>query len=97
MASNTQSSVRDNPAQHRFELEVEGEHAVANYRLDGDTMVFTHTETPRHLQGRGIASRLVRAALEMVRARGLKVVPRCGFVADYIRRHPEFRDLVDRA
>lgn len=94
MTSGMQSSVRDNPAAHRFELDVEGETAVANYRLDGDTMVFTHTETPQHLQGRGIASALVRAALEMARARGLKVVPRCGFVADYIRRHPEFRDLV---
>jgi len=88
------SEVRDNVAAKRFELETEGGLAVANYRLEGDTMMFTHTETPRHLQGRGIASRLVRGALENARARGLRVRPLCSFVADYIRRHPEFQDLV---
>lgn len=91
------SEVRDNTAAKRFELEAEGGLAVANYRLDGDTILFTHTETPAHLQGRGIAGRLVRGALESARARKLKVRPMCSFVADYIRRHPEFQDLVDPA
>jgi uncharacterized protein len=89
------SEIRDNVAAKRFELETEAGLAVANYRLDGDTIMFTHTETPARLQGRGIASRLVRGALEAARARGLRVVPLCSFVADYIRRHPEFQDLVD--
>jgi predicted GNAT family acetyltransferase len=89
------NDVRDNAAAKRFELEAEGGVAVANYRLDGNTMMFTHTETPPQLQGRGIASRLVRGALENARSRGLRVLPMCSFVADYIRRHPEFRDLVE--
>jgi predicted GNAT family acetyltransferase len=57
-------------------------------------MTFTHTETPQRLRGRGIASRLVHGALEAVRARGLKVVPRCSFVANYVARHREFDDLL---
>jgi len=97
MDSGAQSTIRDNATARRFELDVDGELAVANYRIDGDTILFTHTEVPPHLQGRGIASRLVRGALEAVRTRGLKVVPLCSFVADYIRRHKEVQDLVDPA
>lgn len=87
-------TVQDNPALSRFELETGDALAVACYRLAGATMTFTHTEVPMRLRGRGIASRLVRGALEAARTRGLRVVPRCSFVADYVARHPEFRDLV---
>jgi predicted GNAT family acetyltransferase len=76
---------------------VEGELAIALYRVDGNTMMFTHTEVPARLQGRGIGSRLVRGALDAARARGLRVMPLCSFVADYIRQHPEVQDLVDPA
>jgi predicted GNAT family acetyltransferase len=57
-------------------------------------VIITHTETPRALRGRGIASALVKGALELIRADGLKVVAGCGFVADYLQKHPEFSDLV---
>jgi predicted GNAT family acetyltransferase len=88
------SNVRDNRAQSRFELEVEGAIAFANYRLTPSTVILTHTETPRALRGRGIASELVQGALEMIRADGRKVVAGCGFVVDYLQKHPEFSDLV---
>jgi predicted GNAT family acetyltransferase len=38
----------------------------------------------------------VADALDDIRSRGLKVVPLCPFVAAYIRRHPEYEDLVAR-
>ena len=57
-------------------------------------MTFTHTEVPAQLRGRGLGSQMMRAVLQDVRQQGLKVVPRCPFVADYIRRHPEFADLL---
>jgi hypothetical protein len=88
------SNVRDNRAQSRFELEVEGAIAFANYRLTPSTVILTHTETPRALRGRGIASELVRGALELIRADGRKVVAGCAFVVDYLQKHPEFSDLV---
>ena len=88
------NQVRDNRSQRRFELDAEGGLAFANYRLTPDTVIITHTETPRALRGRGIASELVKGALELIRADGLKVVAGCGFVVDYLQKHPEFSDLV---
>ena len=88
------ASVRDNKALGRFELDVGGAVAFANYRLAPSTVIITHTETPRALRGRGIASELVQGALELIRADGLKVVAGCGFVVDYLRKHPEYGDLV---
>jgi predicted GNAT family acetyltransferase len=85
--------VRDNKSLSRFELDVEGAMAFANYRLAPGTVIITHTETPRALRGRGIATQLVQGALERIRADGLKEVAGCGFVADYLRKHPEFADL----
>jgi predicted GNAT family acetyltransferase len=86
--------VRDNKSRQRFELDVEGAMAFANYRLAQDKVIITHTETPPALRGRGIASRLVKGALEMIRADGLKVVAGCGFVVDYLEKHPEYSDIV---
>jgi uncharacterized protein len=88
------ASVRDNKAQSRFELDVEGNVAFANYRLAPSTVIITHTETPRSLRGRGIASELIQGALQLIRADGSKVIAGCGFVVDYLRKHPEFADLV---
>jgi uncharacterized protein len=88
------SSVRNNPALSRFELDVDGGTAVANYQVDGGVITFTHTEVPARARGAGVASRLIQSALETVRTMGLKVVARCEFVVAYLAKHPEFRDLV---
>ena len=88
------ASVRDNKAQNRFELDVEGGLAFANYRLTPTAVIITHTETPRALRGRGIGSELVKGALDLIRRDGKKVIAGCGFVVDYLDRHPEDSDLV---
>lgn len=85
--------VRDNKAQSRFELDIEGTLAFANYRLTPSAVIITHTETPRALRGRGIGSQLVHGALQLIRADGLKVIAGCSFVVDYLHRNPEFADL----
>ncbi len=87
------NQVRDNRAQSRFELDVEGGLAFANYRLTPSAVIITHTETPRALRGHGIASELVAGALELIRADGHKVIAGCSFVVDYLRKHPEYADL----
>jgi uncharacterized protein len=87
------NQVRDNKSQQRFELDVAGTVAFANYRLSPDAVIITHTETPGALRGRGIASELVKGALELIRADGLKVVAGCGFVVDYLQKHPEYADI----
>ncbi len=86
--------VRDNPARHRFELEVDGHLAIAVYSLASGVITFIHTEVPDALAGRGIGSRLAKGALAQVRDRGLKVVPRCPFIRGYIEKHPEWQDLL---
>ncbi|MCK1740840.1 N-acetyltransferase [Bradyrhizobium sp. 139] len=88
------ASVRDNRDRSRFELDVGNEIAFANYRLTPAAVIITHTETPRALRGRGIASELVKGALDLIRRDGKKVVAGCGFVGDYLDRHPEDADLV---
>lgn len=84
----------NNTALDRFELNVDGQTAVAYYKLAPGVITFTHTETPIALRGRGIASRLVRGALDAARAQGLKVAVKCPFVGSYIAKHPEFGDLL---
>ncbi len=88
------ATVRDNKALSRFELDVEGGVAFANYRLSPSSVIITHTETPRALRGRGIASELVEGALGLIRTDGHKVIAGCGFVVDYLSKHPEYADMV---
>jgi hypothetical protein len=88
------AGVRHDPERRRFEIESEAGTAVLTYGLDGETVVFTHTLVPKALEGQGIGSRMVRAGLDWARANGLKVVPQCPFVAAYIERHPEERELL---
>lgn len=89
-----QLQVKNNEAARRFEAEVGGELAVAEYQRRGDTIIFTHTEVPEELEGQGVGGQLVRAALDQTRASGLRVVPACAFVASYIDRHPEYQALL---
>ena len=86
--------VRHNVAASRFELQVGENTAVLEYTLQGDTITFTHTGVPAELEGSGIGSQLARAGLDYARAKALKVVPVCWFVAGYIERHAEYKDLL---
>ena len=88
------AAVRDNTAMSRFELDVDSVTAFVNYRIDGSVIALLHTETPPQARGQGLASQLTAGALQIARARGLKVMPRCAFVRAYIAKHPEFRDLL---
>lgn len=86
--------VHHNAPAARFEATVDGELCVADYRLQHGVMVMPHTAVAPRLQGRGIAAALVKHALDWARAQGLKVAPRCAYVAAYMRRHAEVRDLI---
>ena len=87
-------TVRHHAAANRFESEVDGNLAIAEYQLDGERMIITHTFVPPELRGRGIAEKLVRPALAWARAKNRRVVPACSYVAAFIERHAEFRDLL---
>ena len=87
--------VTDAPERHRFEIHVGGDLAgFTVYRLQRDRYAFTHTEIDPRFSGGGLASILVRGALDDMRRRGIAVLPYCPFVHRYISRHPEYLDLV---
>lgn len=88
------TKVHDNTARHRFELDVEGATAFIDYRRKGDVVTMTHAEVPDALAGKGIGSRLARGALDLVRARGEKIVPRCSFIASFVQKHAEYQNLL---
>ena len=85
----------DNTEESRLELPLNGTGpAFVEYTLGKDRITFTHTEVPEEAEGKGIGSRLAKAALMHARERNLAVVPMCHFIAGYIRKHGEFLDLV---
>jgi len=85
--------VTHNAAQHRFETTVEGHVSVVDYRMAGKVMRITHTGVDPAVEGRGIASALVAAALAHARVQGLNVDPQCPYARAYMERHPETQDL----
>lgn len=88
------NDIRDNTARNRFEMDVGNAVAVVNYRLSLGVLMLTHTEVPQEREGQSLGSTIVRGVLQIARARGLKIVPACGFVSAFIRKNPEFQDLL---
>jgi uncharacterized protein len=88
--------VKHNEASKRFESRVDGLVCRCDYRMHGNTMMLVHTEVPPQLEGRGIASVLVRAAFEHARQNGMDVLPVCSYVRTWVERHPEFSSLLAR-
>lgn len=91
--SESSAEIRDNQERSRYEMSVGEDVAVADYRLEGDRIIFTHTKVPKSARGQGVGDALAKGALDGARARGLKVVARCPFMAAYLRRHAEYADL----
>jgi hypothetical protein len=90
-----QTEVRKNAERSRYELVIDAEVVgIADYRREGDTLVFPHTEVKSSLRGQGMGARLVQGALDDARAEGHRVVPRCWYVAEFIDANPEYRDLL---
>jgi predicted GNAT family acetyltransferase len=88
------SDVVNNTPKHRYELAVEGHIAATYYELSGNVITFVHTEVPPELGGKGIASKLIRGALDQVRADGLKVIAQCPFVKAFIEKNAAYQDLL---
>ncbi len=87
--------VLNNTSAHRFELHSGESMARLDYRLQDRTIVLVHTEVPPEMVGGGVGAKLVKAALEYARESGLTVVPRCSYVAAYIRRNQQYQALVE--
>jgi hypothetical protein len=91
----TATAVTLDEALERYEISAGGELAgFAQYRLRPELIAFVHTEVDPRFEGRGLAGRLIAAALDDARAKGLAVLPFCPFVNAYIKRHGGYLDLV---
>jgi predicted GNAT family acetyltransferase len=86
--------VTHNEAENRFETWIQGQLSKLDYLRDGTTMVMTHVGVHPDLRGQGIAGRLTQVALEYAAKNALRVIPMCSYVAAYIRRHPQYQELV---
>jgi uncharacterized protein len=81
--------VNDNQAKSRLEVHTEGELGELVYHKNGNRLVLVHTEVPKALGGRGIAGKLVLAALDKAAASGMTVVPLCPYARSWLERHPD--------
>ena len=79
---------------HCFSAQVDGHRCVVDYVLNQGVMTITHTGVPDAVGGRGIAAELTKFALDTARKDGLKIVPVCSYTAAYVRRHPEYADIL---
>jgi predicted GNAT family acetyltransferase len=86
--------VHDNPARHRFEIEVQGMMSWAEYTLGEGTITFTHTLVPESQRRRGIGTQLVQAGLAAAQAQHRAVIPACSMFARYMRKHPETHSML---
>jgi predicted GNAT family acetyltransferase len=87
--------VRNNVVQSRYELTDDGQIVgIADYDVEGDRVVFPHTEIDRDRRGQGLGAELVRFALDEVRESGRQVEARCWYVAEFIRDNPEYQELL---
>jgi predicted GNAT family acetyltransferase len=82
-------AIRHDAQRQRFETEIEGHAARLEYRLRGDALVIIHTEVPEAIGGRGIAAKLMQAAVDFAQAQGLEIDPQCAYAEAWMRRHPE--------
>ena len=81
--------------QHRFALVLPEGTAVLDYRLQApNVMEMFHTFTPHGARGRGVAAQLVTGALDYVRANNFRIIAACWYVASFIEKHAEYRDLL---
>lgn len=80
----------------RFELERDSLVAYLEYNLAGNILQLIHTEVPEELRGKGMAGDLAKSALEWAREHKVKVDVVCPTVAGYMKKHPEYSDLLLR-
>ena len=87
-------NISNNEEAQQFEARVDGSRALLTYRQFPGRIILNHTEVPQPLEGKGLAAKLARTALDFARANHLRVVPLCRYVSMFIRKHAEYHDLV---
>ena len=88
-------NVEYEPARQRFVVRyAEGEGELVYRPTPSGALDLVHTGVDPRLRRRGIGGQLVRAAFAFARAKGIRVIPTCPFIARWLEKHPEEQDLV---
>ena len=90
----SQYQLVDSPAEKQFQFVLDGAIAKIEYIRVKDKIYLTHTEVPKGYEGKGIGTELIKQALEYIKTHNLTLVPLCPFVALYLKRHSEWKELV---
>ena len=86
--------IHDNTEATRYELTVDGQTAVVIYNKVAGGLLITETIVPVPLEGRGIASRMAKHVLADLKQRDMVILPTCPFFAGYLKKHPEYAEVV---
>lgn len=78
---------------NRFVISINGLESFVEYSVYENALDLYHTYTPPELRGKGLAEKVVRAAIEYAKENNLKVIPSCSYVAVFLQRHPEYSEL----
>src|SRR5689334_22070079 len=92
----TTPTVVNNEQQQRFEIHVGDEVAFLEYRFHQNEIALMHTLVPESLGGKGLAATLAKYALDWAREHKMPVIVYCPYVSAYLKRHPEYNDIVDK-
>lgn len=86
--------LHDNTNAGQYELDIDGQTVFARYRREDGVLTILWVEAPPGLRGTGAAGRLMKLVAQEAREKGWRVVPVCGYAAAWLRRSPEYRELV---
>ena len=90
----TELPVVDNKLESRWEAKWKDQLATLSYSIADQEITLIRTLVPEAIEARGVGTKLVRTALDDARVNNYLVVPRCPFVAAFIKRRPDYMDLV---
>lgn len=88
--------INHNKAENRFEVWIADNLSKLDYIQDGKNFVITHVGVHPDLRGQGVAGRIVQVSLEYAKEKSLRVIPMCSYAAAYVRRHPEYAQLMNQ-
>ncbi len=92
----TQVPLINDTSSRQFEMEVEGRMAKVEYELNGTKMFLTHAKVPKALEGLGVGAAIVERVFSYIEENNLKLVPMCAFVTAHLRKHPEWKRIVEK-
>ena len=93
---NSEYYITDNIKEQRFEMPVGDQLAFIVYRWEHGKLALMHTEVPEEAEGKGIASELAKLVFEKAKQDQRKILVYCPFISTYLKRHPEYKELVEK-